>query len=499
MTPDMKSIKNILITTFLILSAILLLFPRPTQAVAPDENLGDILNSGDISQEKYFIGNTQETGLGDTFLNYFSVSLTGLEDSEGKLAKGGMIPAIGSTIAYLYQNQPVSSGEYFADVMDSIGLPSPQSAQAQGAGYKLLSSMLPIWKVFRNLAYSLYIIIFAVIGLMIMFRTKINAQTVIAVQNALPNLIITLILITFSYAIAGLLVDLMYFLIYFIVYLAYAGGLLNNPAPALSRLLSQNAWSVIFEGKNAIVEGAAGAIGAIFTDLTFGNTLSSLWENISSGAVSGLAYLIIAAAFAIQMLKLIVELMKAYIMILVQTFTAPIQILFNALPESQAFMKWLKKTVAYLAPFPVVAAMFLFGAILIGPSNNKWIAGNTNPFDVNENTINVDVDSSFLPPFIQFTAHATPPDAGSTLGLLGFFVILMTPAAAKMARETLQVEESPYTAEIGAAIGTGGALTGRAWGIRRGIREKQEAREIMRQQASLTGEAVATKLKSKKS
>lgn len=51
------------------------------------------------------------------------------------------------------------------------------------------------------------ILIFLVVGLMVMFRSKINPQTVINVQNALPGLIIGVIMITFSYFLASLIVD----------------------------------------------------------------------------------------------------------------------------------------------------------------------------------------------------------------------------------------------------------------------------------------------------
>ena len=46
-----------------------------------------------------------------------------------------------------------------------------------------------------------------------MFRAKINPQTVVTIQSAIPKAVVALILVTFSYAIAGLMIDLMYLLI----------------------------------------------------------------------------------------------------------------------------------------------------------------------------------------------------------------------------------------------------------------------------------------------
>jgi len=43
-----------------------------------------------------------------------------------------------------------------------------------------------------------------------MFRAKINPQTVISVENSLPKIVVALLLITFSFPIAGFLIDLTY-------------------------------------------------------------------------------------------------------------------------------------------------------------------------------------------------------------------------------------------------------------------------------------------------
>src|SRR5581483_6429401 len=82
-----------------------------------------------------------------------------------------------------------------------------------------LSPLFPIWTYVRNLAYLCFVILFIFIGFMIMFRIKIKAQTVATIQNTIPRIIIAIILITFSYAIAGFLIDLMYVVIGIFVYM----------------------------------------------------------------------------------------------------------------------------------------------------------------------------------------------------------------------------------------------------------------------------------------
>ncbi|MEA2056742.1 MAG: hypothetical protein U9O78_03500, partial [Patescibacteria group bacterium] len=126
----------------------------------------------------------------------------------------GAISAVGGHIASLYQ-PPASGVRYVADVFESAKL-IPQ-AQAQGTGFAALNPILETWKTFRNVAYLFFVLIFLVIGFMIMFRHKINGQTVITVQQAIPNIIVSLIFVTFSYAIAGFLIDLMYVLMYLFI------------------------------------------------------------------------------------------------------------------------------------------------------------------------------------------------------------------------------------------------------------------------------------------
>ena len=151
-------------------------------------------------------------------------------DSLGYIYSPGVLGTQGKVVAMIFDNQ-ISSQEYIADILDNIGVPSVSRAYAQstggGTGYNAMKPFLEFWKVFRNLAYSLYIIMFVVVGIMIMLRTKVNAQTIITIQTALPNLLITLLLVTFSYAIVGFMIDLMYFLIYFIVYLISSVGIID--------------------------------------------------------------------------------------------------------------------------------------------------------------------------------------------------------------------------------------------------------------------------------
>ncbi len=382
------------------------------------------------------------------------------KEPDGSVYSPGILGIQQKAVALLYDNQ-VSSEEYIADILDNIGVPTVSRAYAQGTGYNAMKPFLEFWKVFRNLAYSLYIIMFVVVGIMIMLRTKVNAQTIITIQTALPNLLITLLLITFSYAIVGFMIDLMYFLIYFIVYLISTTGIIDA-SKSITRLMSYSAWSVIFEGRNSIISAISSSLGNVLWSLGSGGI------GVAGAVLSMVSpmYLMVAVAFVIAMLKLMLTLVKSYIMIIVQTVTAPVQILMNAMPGSKAFSEWLKKTASYLIPFPVAGAMFIFSAILVGnPTDSAGAAdyfsgglvdgivntgGSKNPFGIDDSAaIYQNRNGMWLPPFTLTDSALAQPGTGSAdvLTLIGFVIFLMTPAAVKMAQDWLQVKESPYTAE----------------------------------------------------
>ena len=169
---------------------------------------------GSASQELYVFNSTDFIGF-QIMTNVWgpdTSNLTVSEATEAKLVFGqGVIPAMSEYIAYMYQ-KPASTQAYIADVFKSAKIIPP--AQAQGIGFGALDPILQTWKTFRNLAYLFFVLIFLVIGFMIMFRHKINGQTVVTIQQAIPNIIVALLFVTFSYAIGGLLIDAMYLVMY---------------------------------------------------------------------------------------------------------------------------------------------------------------------------------------------------------------------------------------------------------------------------------------------
>jgi hypothetical protein len=126
-----------------------------------------------------------------------------------------------------YANPP-ASGVYWAySGLQNAGF-VPKTYAAEGIGFAAIKPFMNIWKVFRDISYMLLVFVLIAIGFMIMFRAKINPQTVISVENSLPKIVVALLLITFSFPIAGFLIDLMYVVIALAIsILAQANSSLN--------------------------------------------------------------------------------------------------------------------------------------------------------------------------------------------------------------------------------------------------------------------------------
>lgn len=133
---------------------------------------------------------------------------------------------VSNLIVMPYANPPASGVQYIAYSLGNTGL-LPKAYAAEGIGFASIKPMIEIWKAFRNVAYLILVLVLIAIGFMIMFRMKLNPQTVITLENSLPKIVIALILITFSFAIAGLLIDLMYVGINIIISVLSSGTLKN--------------------------------------------------------------------------------------------------------------------------------------------------------------------------------------------------------------------------------------------------------------------------------
>lgn len=306
---------------------------------------------------------------------FFLRMMVGNQPTEGnrlgayRLNSPGAIPVTTGLISKMYETPIASTGEFVADVLNDIRHPlGAKPAYAQGLGFSSLSPVLSLWKIFRNLAYFFFVIIFVFTGFLIMFRSKIGSQAAVTVQQALPKLVVSLILVSFSYAIAGLLIDLMYLVIYLIINifsdnsilgssLTIAGGIFTGKTPladiAFRYNIVQNTFSFI---TNGVVGNISVAIGQIAVS-SLGLNPSDLGAAGLQGISNILVTLILAAAIIVNVFRVFFALLQAYFNIFLGVISGPIVLLLGALPGKNTFTDWVKGLVENLMVFPVIIFM----------------------------------------------------------------------------------------------------------------------------------------------
>jgi hypothetical protein len=321
--------------------------------------------------------------------------------------------------------------EYIADIGSRAGFVTP--AYAQGTGWSVLNPVLKIWRAFRNIAYFGYVIIFVVIGFMIMFRSKIGGQAAITVQMALPQIIISLLLVTFSYAIVSLMIDLIYVLIYFIVGIFSTFGILEGQG-ILARdiLLTESILEIVWRhmiGWGDFAGSAAAAINSVVESM-FSNLINNVTGDVVGFVSGGLAYLIIASFLMISVFKVFFMLLKAYISIIFGIIFGPLILMLGAIPGRNTFQVWFMSILANAIVFPVTAALILIGVALTGANNDLSV----NPFGVATGIgYNPSQVQDVALPFLAL-------NTSGIVGIVGLAFVMMLPSTLELVFKTLQVE-----------------------------------------------------------
>jgi len=391
-----------------------------------------------------------ETGVIPAIEHALLGQIIGIPDENNQL-QGGAIDAVSNGIAAIYASPPASGIYYARNILHNLG--AIPAYAADGIGFNSLKPILPIWKAFRNMAYSLFTIAFLIIGLMIMFRIKISPQAILTIENALPRMIGVLVLITFSYAIVGFLIDLMYVLMALMMLAAKQGGLIDNLAEtqryyatagtgAIAGPLIGGSWHaiddlirILYHGGMGVAAAAiGGVVGAVLGSFLIpglgtlaGGIVGGLTGTVGGGvAISVIATLILSVVGLILLFKLWFNLIKTYISILVQLIFSPLIILASVFPqEGIGFGAWLKGLAANLLVFPVVAILILIAMSLMG-----------------ENATNL-----WTPPFLSGTGLSY----GAT-GIVGIGFLLILPSVPDIIRNAMGIKDSGIGAMIGQSL-----------------------------------------------
>ncbi len=281
-------------------------------------------------------------------------------------------------------DRPFSGIAYVKDRAENFSLVPTVHAQSLGFGYTALQFVQEMWRNFRDIAYGMFVLVAVVFAFMIMFRVKLSPQTVVSVQSALPKIIGSLIAVTFSYAIAGLLIDLMYVVIGF-VSLIMAPMIPKVPLLLQTKVYTpSDVFNLLTLGPTSEVAGGAVGSSGVFGLLAmyFGPLLLLLIVLMligfilsapAAGVLGWIALILLGIVILIivwNAVKIVFALFKAFANILLLTIFAPLQLVFGALIPSLGFGEWVKSYFANLSVFVVTGVLFLLAWIF---SLQAWV------------------------------------------------------------------------------------------------------------------------------
>lgn len=266
--------------------------------------------------------------------------------SANSLPKGNLMGMAYSMEQALKDPLPLSLAYYVNQNAQKIpGLKNTALAQdTVEYGGPFLTAIYHYWTISRNVAYAFLAAAMTVIGVMIIMGKSIDPKAGITVQQALPQIIIALILITFSYPIG-----------------AAGASLAYNVRGSLDR-------SSLIRDANNYDPGSAGIGGDQGAWSIVASAALSIWP-ITSGFSSGGGVLtlvggVVAVAISVIMGMLVMfKIFGIYLKMLFAILAAPVSFAIGAMPgNSDTTMNWFKQYGAYMVSIPVMsfAAWFVF-------------------------------------------------------------------------------------------------------------------------------------------
>jgi hypothetical protein len=343
--------------------------------------------------------------------------------------------------------RPISGIGYIRKAASKFHLAS--EVQAQGFGFEAASSMRGLWVAVRNVTYFILVLMIIGMAFMVMFRFKTSPQTIITIQSALPKIIIALLLITFSYAIAGFMIDLLY------VVIGIIAAILTSTDPELFGL----DWGEMYNRLTGATAGT-GILGtmAIYF-LLF--AVTAVITFLSSGTFLGLVFallspiilIVILIALIFITLKIMWMLIKTFVTVLLLIAVSPIFIITGG------FVGWLKNLASHLAVFAAIGPMFAVSYLFLGSAlPDGWLSdalfglfGGIIPFDPQPNVIGTE---NWTPPFLGMS------DMNIVWLFASFVILTLIPNVSNMIKSAIQGKPFGYGTAIGAAIG---GAAGVAW------------------------------------
>ncbi len=422
-------------------------YTAPTNAQTSDQELINQFNKCAIEQNVYddkIFNYNQISGTVDS-LNTMILGYSFLHPQTDTItASNGALTQASSLVASLYAHPPASGVEYFASQFQKFNPVQPAYAQATGLGYDSLKPVQKLWTIFRNASYVGFIIVFVVIGFMVMFRAHISAQAVATVQDSIPRIVIALILVTFSYAIAGLMIDVMFLFINIIIQLLAQSGAISA-THANEVIFNKSIIGVIVDAWDDVFRLTAQAVHDLLGNLIGnGGTIGNIIKFGGGWAAGGIAGLIVGIAALFLIFRIFLMLLMSYVMIILLTLFAPFFFLIQALPGNNGAKEWFKQMASHIAVFPTVSLMIILAGVIGGIS----AFGGTGTGELGTSSA------------LKFPLFLGGVNTNALGKIIGLGILFMTPNAAELVKNAIGVKGGP---NLGAGL-IGGLAAGAAAG-----------------------------------
>lgn len=394
------------------------------------------------------------------FANCMTTADAGGGASLAERSMGSPILMLAAAVDSSFSTPPASGIEYIASKIDRVN-PATTTYAQEGIGYTSLQPVQGLWSAARNATYALSIIALVVLAFMIMFRRKVSPQMSVTIQTAIPKLVIGLVLITFSYAIAGLIIDLSYLLVGLLSGIIHASGVLDGGITSAGPIDTFNALNGVVHGVfslmlllfiNLFLIGMVGLfIGGALVGVTGGAAAFAVGSAGVLAVVLGVIILIVALY---ALIRLFWVLFKSYMMVLILIITSPFFMLGSIFySEALNFSRWLKLMVGSLSIFVVTSLLVFFAHYLTWSTTPRLSPiqdmAMFNPFGIETQTFS---GATQLPGFqgigVEFVGY-----------FAGLFIILTIPALASNISKMLMGGRADQKASLlGAIPGAAGAV-----------------------------------------
>ncbi len=408
----------------------------------------------------------------------------------------GLVPGIITIMGGLYASPPASGIQYFADIGRDFGFVKPTYAQDATTfkGFDMMAVTQPLWKTFRNFAYILFVLILVGMGFAIMFRVKISPQAVVTLQSAIPKIVIALILITFSYAIVGLMLDLVVFLNKVIAGI-FEGLFLTGAGTLSEKFLSGvKALGAAFTPHNLEGIMAPFSVAFAYSMIVIGLFNATIFGSALIGGAIPLVFnilfgLIVAVLLLIALIKALWTLIRCLAMIVINLIFAPLRILFGTLPGNDGITSWFKDLLANAAVLPAMLALFFVGHYLILAGTAGAIKALAEGFQSGQGAT---YSLFWFASFFLFP-------------LIGIFIILLIPKVADIIQSFITKKPFQYGTAIGEAVGPvmmGGKMaissgTSTAIGVIKNKKQWQDPNSPMGRGLDALNDLIQSKVKGK--